>query len=286
MFRPIHSNSICLLAISAALLCVAPGLAQQQSPPLVDTPAVPALDTPQSSQAVINYWDPRQVLQRGGYVLWPIILCSIVSITFGLERFIKLRRRRVIPRPFVRDFFKRLGDGELTRTTAMELCRAHSSPVALVLLAAVRHWGRSSLEIEQAVREAGNVQIGLLQRNLRALQGSANIATLLGLLGTVVGMIQAFNEVAQSHGLGKAEVLANGIAQALLTTAAGLLVAIPSLFLYNYFTGRVERLVYEMDELSTYVIDEISAESLGTTPQPATRPIAPDRPKVKPKYVS
>lgn len=239
-----------------------------------------------SEEAVISFWDPKQVLQRGGYVMWPIILCSILTITFGLERMVKLRRRRVIPRGFVKDFLKRLGDGELTRASAMDLCRANGSPIAYVFLAAVRHWGRTSLEIEQAVREAGNVQIGLLKRNLRGLQGSGNLATLLGLLGTVVGMIQAFNEVALSQGLGRAEVLANGIAQALLTTAAGLTVAIPSLFLFNFFAGRVERLVHDMDELSTYVVDEISAESNGTVPQPAARPVPPDRPKIKPKYVS
>lgn len=239
-----------------------------------------------AEEAVINYWNPREVLQRGGYVLWPILLCSVVTITFGLERFVKLRRRRVIPKPFVRDFLKRLSDGELTRASAMEVCRANGSPVAKLFLAAVRHWGRSSLEIEQAVREVGNVQISLLKRNLRALQGSGNIATLLGLLGTVVGMIDAFNEVALSDGLGRAEVLANGIAQALLTTAAGLTVAIPSLFLFNFFAGRVERLVHDMDELCDYVVDEISAETLGIAPQAPPRPTPAERPRIKPKYVS
>lgn len=108
----------------------------------------------------------------------------------------------------------------------------------------------------------------MLRRNLRTLHASGNIATLLGLLGTVFGMIQAFNEVAAYKGPDRAEVLSNGIGQALLTTAAGLAVAIPSVALYNYFAGRVERLVYDMDRLASNVISEIGAEAIAAASAP------------------
>lgn len=211
--------------------------------------------------AVINYLDPKDVMIQGGPLMWPILLCSIITLTFGLERLIALRRGRIIPRSFVRRFFRNLDNLELNRAAAIEQCRANESPTANIFLAAVRHWGKPALEIEQAYSEVGQREIARMRRNLRILQGSGNIAMLLGLLGTVVGMIQAFNQVAVSQGLGRAEVLAGGIAQALLTTAAGLVVAIPSLFLYNYFAGRVERLVVDMDELAGQIVDVICAES-------------------------
>ena len=216
--------------------------------------------------ARIDFWDPAQVVERGGYLIWPILLCSVVVLTAGMERLVSLRRGRVIPRSFVREFFRALRLGELTRRKAMELCKANGSPIAALLMAACRHWGRPPAEIEQAVLDSGQREVARLRRNLRTLQGSGNIATLLGLLGTVLGMIQAFNQVAVSEGLGRAEVLAGGIAQALLTTACGLAVAIPALFLYNYFAGKVERLVYEMDHVANSIVDYISAVPSATAP--------------------
>lgn len=232
----------------------------------------------------IHYLDPKEVIERGGPLMWPILLCSLVTFTFGLERFISLRRRRVIPPKFTRQFLDELVGLQLDRNLAMRLCAGNGSPMAAIFQAAVRHWGRPSVEIEQAIAEAGQREISLLRRNLRVLQGSANIATLLGLLGTIVGMIQAFNDVAMLRGLGRAEVLANGIAQALLTTAAGLSVAIPSIFLYTYFAGRVERLVHQMDGHATKVVDAISAESGASVDRPGDGKGTGN--KVVPRYVS
>ncbi|MFO0948640.1 MAG: MotA/TolQ/ExbB proton channel family protein [Planctomycetota bacterium] len=232
----------------------------------------------------INYLDPKEVMERGGPLMWPILLCSLVTITFGFERLISLRRRRVIPPKFTRQFMEELVGLQLDRNVAMRLCAGNGSPMANVFQAAVRHWGRPSVEIEQSIAEAGQREISLLRRNLRILQGSANIATLLGLLGTIVGMIQAFNDVAVLRGLGRAEVLASGIAQALLTTAAGLAVAIPSIILYTYFAGRVERLVQQMDEHATRVVDAISAESGASSDRPGD--VKATGGKVVPRYVS
>lgn len=219
-----------------------------------------AESAPGAKKPIIDFSSPEDLLRRGGYLLWPIVACSVVTVTFGLERFVRLRRGRVIPFFFVRGFQSRLKNKEFDRASAIEFCERNRSPMARIHLAAVRHWGRSAREIEQVIITAGQREIALLKRNLRTLQASGNVATLFGLLGTVVGMIQAFNDVAVHKGLGKAEVLAGGIAQALLTTAGGLTVAIPSLILFHYFAGRVERLVYDMDTLASEVVLEIATE--------------------------
>jgi biopolymer transport protein ExbB len=237
------------------------------------TMAVTAQDTPPEGpppavrEAVVNraagirYLDPIEFFRRGGPLMWPILLCSIATVTFGLERFVSLRFRRVIPAGFVRRLLDGIETGAIDRARALEICRTNPAPIAGLFYVALRYWGRPFRDIEQAVQDAGSREVLLLRRNLRALSGTANIATLLGLLGTVTGMIDAFNAVATGGGLGRAEVLANGIAMALLTTVFGLIVAIPGTLLYNYFAGRIERLVYEMDVLSTELIDLIAAES-------------------------
>ena len=246
-------------------------------------------------QSIIQLSDPYEVMRRGGYLMWPILLCSLVTATFGLERLISLRRGRVIPPRFTREFLERVRRGEIGRAAALKLCAENGSPMAAIFQAAVRHWGSPAATIEQAVTEAGQREIVLLRRNLRALQGSANLATLLGLLGTITGMIRAFNDVAVLRAIGRAEVLANGIAEALLTTAGGLAVAIPSIFLYTYFTGRVERLVHAMDDRAIEMVDAISAETIGpgasahldgSGPRPGAPAPSGSGGKVVPKYVS
>jgi biopolymer transport protein ExbB len=207
----------------------------------------------------VDFRDPARVMQLGGPLMWPILVCSVLAITFSLERLVSLRRGRVLPRRFLRDFFFDLDHGQLTESLAAERCRQNGSPAAQVILAAVRRWGRPMAEIEAAINDGGSREVAVLRRNLRGLQGTANIATLLGLLGTVLGMIEAFNAVGLTSGQPRAETLASGIAQALITTAFGLAVAIPSLFLHAYLSSRVERLVYELDHTALAVAERISS---------------------------
>lgn len=224
------------------------------------------------SGPAINYTDPLKFMQQGGPIMWPILLCSVASITFALERFVALRRRRVVPASFVHRFFVAVQNGEFDRPTAVAFCKMNPSPTATVFAAAVRLWGKPLPEINEAVRDAGEREAAALRRNLRALNASANIATLLGLLGTVIGMIDAFNTVAISRALGRAELLAHGIAVALLTTAFGLVVAIPSVLLYNYFASRVERMLYEIDAAAADLVDLIAGESRVAVAPPAHVP--------------
>ncbi|HEY0981361.1 MotA/TolQ/ExbB proton channel family protein, partial [Schlesneria sp.] len=129
----------------------------------------------------------------------------------------------------------------------------------------------SSVEVEQAIIDGGERQVSQLRKHIRILNGAATIAPLLGLLGTVVGMIDSFNRISQSAAMGKSEALASGIGLSLLTTAAGLGIAIPSLIMYMYFTGRVDSLVIEMDGLAQDLVDIISAEGLSEQARAAAK---------------
>lgn len=206
--------------------------------------------------------EPLDVLLALGPFLYPQGLCSIVVVWFSLERLVVLRRGRVIPRHFVKRFFEHLRQGGLDAKQALQLCDDNGSPIAQVLAYGVRKWGKPSVEVEQAIIDGGERQVSLLRKHLRVINGAATIAPLLGLLGTVVGMIQAFNNIAQQAAAGKTEELAAGIGLALLTTAVGLMTAIPALIMYMYLSGRVDALVLEMDSLGQELVDNISAETL------------------------
>ncbi len=179
-----------------------------------------------------------------------------------LERAISLRRSRIIPKPFVTRLLEQIADGEIDRGQAMELCEQNGSPIAQVFAGAVRKWGRPSVEVEQAAIDAGERAANKLRRYLRVFYGVANVGPLLGLMGTVLGMIETFNAIAAHDALGRAEMLAGGIAKALLNTAGGLAVAIPASIFYVVFLSRIDRLVMDIDGLSQEIVNLISAEEL------------------------
>ena len=192
----------------------------------------------------------------------PLAGCSLLVITFVLERAITLRRSRVIPKPFVTRFIEQVGSGEIDRSQALELCESNGSPIAQVFAGAVRKWGRPSVEVEQAAIDSGERVANHLRRYLRVFYSVANVGPLLGLMGTVLGMIETFNAIATHDALGRAEMLAGGIAKALLNTAGGLAVAIPASIFYSVFLSRVDRLVMDIDDWSQELVNLISAEEL------------------------
>ncbi len=206
-----------------------------------------------------NLW---QIIVDGGPLMAPIGICSLVLVAFVLERLVSLRRGRVIPRPFVTRFLEQLQAGELDRAQALEICEQNGSPVSEVFAGAARKWGRPSVEVEQAIIDSGERVTNGLRRYLRVLNGVATVTPLLGLLGTVTGMIRAFNSIATADAMGRPELLARGISEALLTTAAGLTVAIPALICYLFFVSRVDRLIIEIDALGQQVVHLIGAEEL------------------------
>ncbi|HVX09827.1 MAG TPA: MotA/TolQ/ExbB proton channel family protein [Pirellulales bacterium] len=208
-----------------------------------------------------------QIIKAGGILMIPIIFCSFITLVFVFERAIALRRGRNIPRPFVKRFLHQLNEGQLDKEKALELCQENGSPVAQVFSAAVKKWGRPAVEVEQAVLDAGERASNGLRKYVRVFNAVSTISPLLGLLGTVFGMIKAFNDISTSDAMGKPEMLSRGISEALITTAAGLSIAIPALVCYLFFLSRVDQLIMELDALGQEVVSAISAEALQTAPK-------------------
>jgi biopolymer transport protein ExbB len=192
----------------------------------------------------------------------PLALCSFVIIALAVERMVALRRGRVIPRPFVRRFTECVQDGQLSHEEALEICDEFDCPVAEVFHATVKRWGRPTVEIEQAVMDAGERVAEGLRKYLRLFSAVSNVAPLLGLLGTVLGMIEAFEALSSGSADSPPDLLAAGISEALMTTAAGLSVAIPAYLAYVYFSARADRYLVEIDGLCQQVVDSISAEGM------------------------
>ena len=203
-------------------------------------------------------------IRSGGILMLPLLACSFALAVFGIERAVSLRTGRVVPRLFTERLIGRLEAGDIPRGEALDACEADGSPAARVFAAVVRRWGRPAVEIEQAAIDACERELNHLRRYRRVFTGVATIAPLFGLLGTVLGLIRAFNDVAGAGAMGRPDLLARGFGEALVTTAMGLLVAIPAMVLHWYFTSRVDRLAMRLDETCQRVIDEVSQEALGT----------------------
>jgi biopolymer transport protein ExbB len=266
-----------LLSALGMLCCgaVVPAALAQRAPPgepaEVADPQGSANSGPVTDQEPIPTKDMLSIVREGGPLMIPIGLCSFLLVAFVFERMISLRRGRVIPRPFVKRFLKQLREGELDRQKALALCQDSRSPVAEVFAGAVRKWGRPAVEVEQGIIDSGERVTNGLRRYLRVINGVATVTPLLGLLGTVVGMIRAFNNIATADALGRPELLAKGIGEALLTTAAGLTVAIPALIFYLFFVSRVDRLIIEIDAMGQEVVNAISDEQLQNKQQRAPK---------------
>ena len=211
-----------------------------------------------------------QILRDGGLMMLPIVFCSVVLMIFIFERTVSLRRGRVIPGPFVKRFILQLQEGQLKPDEALDLCIENHSPIAEVFAAAVKKWNRPCVEVEQAVLDAGERVANGLRKYLRIFNGISTICPLLGLLGTVVGMIQAFNAIATSDAMGRPEMLADGISKALLTTAAGMTVAIPAIIFYLYFVSRVDRHIIDIDAAGQEVVNAIASD--GWKEKPKSKP--------------
>jgi biopolymer transport protein ExbB len=225
----------------------------------------PPSDASTADAALIPTGNLLATIRDGGILMVPLLGCSFLLAVFGIERAVNLRTGRVVPRLFVERFIEQIQSGELARGEALDACEENGSPAARVFAAAVRRWGKPSVEIEQAAIDAGEREVNHLRRYRRVFNGVATIGPLLGLLGTVFGLIRSFNDVAGAGAMGRPDLLARGFGEALITTAMGLLVAIPAMVLHWVFTSRVDRLAMRLDETCQQVIDEISAESIADT---------------------
>lgn len=223
-----------------------------------------------AANEIHSIWD---FVVKGGPVMIPIGIASLIALTIVIERSIVLRRSRVIPPRFFEDVTTRMKQAN-GRQTALDYCKLNGSPVAEIFAAGIRRLEEPIERLEKHVEETGQRVVLKLRSRMRALSVIASVSTMLGLLGTITGMIRAFQTVAGSaEALGRTELLAKGIYEAMITTAAGLMVAIPTLIAYHWLAARIDRLVVEMDELTvTFFEDQrIGASAVTTTAAPVAR---------------
>jgi biopolymer transport protein ExbB len=196
---------------------------------------------------------------QGGPLMIPIGLMAVLVVTFGIERALGLRRRKVLPPELVEELGEMAGHkGGLDPRKAYKICQHYPSAAANVIRSTLLKVGRPHSEVEHAVAEASEREAAKLYANVRPINLATAVSPLLGLLGTVQGMIQTFAQTAAGvGGTNKAEQLAGGIYVALVTTFAGLCVAIPGAILAHYFEGRIQALFREIDELLLGILPQL-----------------------------
>lgn len=212
-----------------------------------------------------------EFLAKGGVLMIPILLCSVIALALFLERLWALQRPHVIPERFLKIVTELIEKREHEQARA--LCKGNESSLAAVLASGLKHAGKDRGLIKEVMEEAGRRETAYLERGVGVLGAIANIAPLLGLLGTVTGMIKVFQRVVNQAGVDgggqvNAGALANGIWEALITTAAGLAVAIPTFVMFKYLTGRIDRLLVEMEERSLELA-EVMVSGLSAVPAAA-----------------
>jgi len=198
-----------------------------------------------------------EIIKSGGWLMWPIMLCSVLAMSLIGERLWTLRKSRIIPEHLVAQIWGWKKSKQLTAEKVATLRK--SSALGAVLAAGLVNMEHSREVMKESIEETGRHVAHSLERYLTTLGTIASITPLLGLLGTVIGMIKVFNAILQ-EGVGDPNVLAGGISEALITTAAGLSVAIPTLIFYRYFRGKIDALVIEMEQESIKLVEVIHGE--------------------------
>ena len=194
---------------------------------------------------------------KGGIFMYPIALCSVVSLAILMERLWNARRKKIIPNTFlekVEAFLKNNKTGE-----AIEYCKSHNSPIARILHTGIKNRERTREALKGVMEEAGRKETVRLFKNVEALSTIASISTLLGLLGTISGMIKIFSVISQQTVVNPT-TLAGGISEALNTTAYGLTVAIPTIIFYKYLYSKINVLMLAMEEYSINILELIKKD--------------------------
>ncbi len=218
-----------------------------------DTGSTASGESANMSLQVQSVWD---FVLKGGPMMVPILLCSLIAMAVVAERMMTLRRSSVIPPKFRDGLENVLAEDGLNRDDAIEYCRKNGSCVASIFATAIKRLDEPVELLEKHITDAGEREVLKLRRYLRLLMVIGAIAPLMGLLGTIFGMIEAFQTVATSgEALGKTELLAKGIYEAMITTAAGLLLAIPVLVAYHGVSAKIDSLVLEIDLMTVDFIE-------------------------------
>jgi biopolymer transport protein ExbB len=198
-----------------------------------------------------------EIVKAGGWVMVPILLCSIAAFAIIAERFWTLQKKKIIPPNMVANVWTQFREQSFDQESLQRL--KQGSALGRVLAAGLVNLQHDREIMKEAIEETGRHVVHEMERYLNTLGTIASITPLLGLLGTVIGMIKVFNTITTS-GVGNASLLAGGISEALITTAAGLVVAIPTLMFYRYFRGLIEEYVVRMEEEAIKLVEVIHGE--------------------------
>jgi len=198
-----------------------------------------------------------EIVLSGGWTMVPIIACSVIALAIVAERFWTLQKKRVIPKHLVAQVWHWHNSKVLDMEHIKQL--RSGSPLGRVLASGLDNIGHDREIMKESIEETGRHVIHELERYLNSLGTIAAITPLLGLLGTVIGMIKVFTQLTSSE-LGNVNSLAGGISEALITTAAGLMVAIPTLLFYRYFRGRIDELVIRMEQEAIKLIEVLHGQ--------------------------
>ena len=203
-----------------------------------------------------------EIVKAGGPVMVPIILASIVAAAIFLERLWTLQQRRVMPAELTEKVWKWVEQRQIQDKHILAL--QQNSPLGKILAAGLANRHRDRAILKEAIEDTGRHVVHELERFIGTLGTIASISPLLGLLGTVIGMIRTFNAI-RTEGIGDPASLGGGIAEALITTAAGLIIAVPALMAYRYLRGRVDALVIRMEKESLKLVQAID-RTIATRP--------------------
>jgi biopolymer transport protein ExbB len=201
-----------------------------------------------------------EIVRAGGPMMWPIILCSIAAAAIILERLWTLQDRRVLPKELTGKVWQLIETNQINDKVIAAL--EQNSPLGRVLATGLANRHRPREVMMQRLEDAGRHVIHELERFLNTLGTIAGVSPLLGLLGTVTGIIKSFNAI-QAGGMGDPRALSGGIAEALICTAAGLIVAIPSLFAYRFLRSKVDDIVIAMEKDAIRLADAVEAQGTG-----------------------
>lgn len=197
------------------------------------------------------------ILTRGGFMMIPILLGSIFALAIIIERFWTLQRIKIFPDTFLGRIDEMIKIGQ--KESALAVCQSNDSTIAKILEAGLKNSNRNRQEITEALQMAGRTESAGLSRLVGALGTVASLEPLMGLLGTVLGLIEAFREVETLQVVGNPSVVASGVWQALITTAAGLMIAIPAFAFYRFFRAKVSRLVMEMEQHAFGLVQQLTS---------------------------
>ncbi len=201
-----------------------------------------------------------ELFVQGGLVMYPLALCSILTLAITLERAFSLRRNRII-RVEIASLIENI-KGPEDIGLAVSVCNQYEGPFAQVVRAGLDNRHLPPDEIKESIVDQGRQEMGKLQKGMVVLETVASVSPLLGLLGTVLGMIKVFREISEV-GVGQGNLLAGGISEAILTTGAGLFIAIPSLVFFNYFSSKAESLVLEIEKYSNALLKKLRRFQVG-----------------------